>query len=483
MTHRLVCSAMTALMVGIPSGAGTLAAQTLGECPDEIRWQPSECGTFKVYEDRAAGTGRSIDLNIVVLRSNAESRTNDPLVLLAGGPGQGATAFASFAPMRYAKVLEERDILLIDQRGTGLSNPLVCPINSDNPQDYFGNVFGRERYRACADRLEQRANLALYTTEMAADDLDDVRAYLGYEQLNLSGGSYGTRAALIYLRRHPDRVRTVVLDGVAPTFFRAPRSYARDAQRALYRLLDDCVADSACVASFPNIRAEFTALVERLELGPVEATFINQQDTITVEMSRGDFGYAVRGMLYSVSRHRALPALIHRAYAENDFGPFAMMYYRRARGFEQARFADGMHISVFCAEDIPFTSRDQFDAFTAGTFLGDYLLQQYAGACDVWSRGDVASDYHDPVRSDVPVLLLSGWLDPVTPPRWGEEQAQSLSNSVHITVRYAGHGSSRFACGGQLVQDFIQQGSLEELDLSCQDESQPTAFVTMGGQE
>jgi pimeloyl-ACP methyl ester carboxylesterase len=480
--RRLLKGITVAGLICLCAPASRVSGQSLAPCANTVPQVRAECGTYEVYEDRASRSGRTLELNVMVLRARSEAPAREAIVVLAGGPGQGATSLRRGAASRFGPLREGRDILLVDQRGTGRSNGLRCAYQGSDPRPYFGHVFDPAHFDACRRRLEERANLALYTTMLAAGDLDEIREWLGYEQLNLLGGSYGTRMALIYLRQYPERVRTVVLDGVAPPTLRAPRYYARDAQGAVDRLFDDCLADDACAAAFPKVKHEFAELLARFQNGPVQANvaFPGTTDTVPVPFSRGDFGYAIRGMMYGSDTYRRLPIGIHAAYETNDLSEFAQYYLGRAVGLGRAVSA-GMHLAVFCAEDTPHTSPEDFETFTQGTFLGDYLLREYSGACDVWRRGTIPDGYHEHVRSDVPALLFSGWYDPVTPPRWGEEASEHLSNSVHIVVRYAGHGVQGFACRGQLVRDFIESGSLNGLDMSCKDESEPTRFAVPDG--
>src|SRR5215216_3305742 len=237
------------------------------------------CGKLSVYENRDARTGRRINLNIVVLPSLADDPNADPLFFLAGGPGQAATKFAREVREAFRQVQRERDIVLVDQRGTGKSNPLECRSDSNSLRDVSEpEEVGLARLRRCLEGYD--ADVRLYTTPIAMDDLDDVRAHLGYERINLYGGSYGTRAALVYLRRHGDHVRSMILDGVAPTDMRLPLFSARDAQRALDKLLADCEADPACRMTHPGLPARVRVLLQRLEAAPARVRMVNPRTGI-----------------------------------------------------------------------------------------------------------------------------------------------------------------------------------------------------------
>src|SRR6185369_15826427 len=226
------------------------------------------CGTLPVWENRAAASGRKIELNLVVLPARSPNPVPDPLVYFEGGPGYAATAEAAGLAEFLGGIRAERDILLVDQRGTGRSHPLNCaqPGSDDDLQGYLRDLFPLDALRACLPKLD--GDPTLYTSDTAADDLDEVRAYLGYERLNLLGGSYGTRAAQVYMRRHPEHVRSAILDGYVPIDARMPLYIARQSQVALDKLFDDCADDPACRAAFPSPRAELQALLARFEKGP-----------------------------------------------------------------------------------------------------------------------------------------------------------------------------------------------------------------------
>jgi len=307
MQRRLMCSLII-----------LLAAPAAGAEFEPCEWagtdDRADCGTITVLEDRSSPGGRTIDLNVVVLRAeNPQGRA--PVFLLAGGPGQGATDLAGIAFGPYAAVRESRDFVLVDQRGTGESNRLDCLNRSDtDPREAFGGLFDSKHVAACRDAALRHADLRMYGTLHVVMDLDEVREQLGYERVVLWGGSGGTRTALVWLREHPDHVEAVALDGVVPTYLRAPSGYARGCQDALDRVFADCDSQAACKNAYPDLRADFDQLLRSFDAGPVE-TFVTKQDgvRVAVAMHRGDFGYAVRGVLYRSGAIARLPKLIHAA--------------------------------------------------------------------------------------------------------------------------------------------------------------------------
>jgi pimeloyl-ACP methyl ester carboxylesterase len=350
--------------------------------------------------------------------------------------------------------------------------------NSDaDPRAAFGGLFDPNQIAACRERALQHADLRMYGTLHVVADLDEVRARLGYERVVLWAGSGGTRTALVWLREHPDRIEAVALDGVTPPYFRAPSLYARGSQDALDRVFADCDSQTSCKEAYPDLRGDFERLLQRFDEGPVE-TFVTKQDNarVTVEMHRGDFGYAVRGILYSSDLIARLPKMIYEAASTNDFSAFAQLHWQRdvrLRPF----VAMGVHFSVFGTEDVPFIEAASIPELTNRTFLGRYLIDQYTAACKAWGgRGLLPDDFHEPVQSNAPVLLLSGYYDPSTPPSVAEEVASHLPNSRHIVVRNEAHGAG-FGCARQLVVDFLTNASLEGLGSACDDVG-PIEFET-----
>jgi pimeloyl-ACP methyl ester carboxylesterase len=470
-------------VVGCQSGAPTPPPPSLAlaRCPPADNIEDGLCGTWDVFEDRDAGTGRRIALRVVVLPALSNDTAPDPLFILAGGPGQAASELTEVVRVPFRQVNRERDLVFVDQRGTGGSNPLTCELGGDAPDDTLlldpmsdellrARVL--EELRACVASLD--ADPRFYTTPLAMDDLDEVRQALGYDTINLWGGSYGTRAGLVYLRRHPDRVRTAILDGVAPVAMKLPLYMGMDAARALNLLLEDCAADAGCNAAYPDLREELQALLETLEQGPVRQTLAHPRTGRPTEVvvSRTSLASSVRAPLYSPDLAVVLPLAISSA-AHGDYGPLSAM----GVGFAgDASLYTGMFLSVVCSEDVPaITASDRALAATEPLF-GTSLLDSFAALCGAWPQGALPAGYDEPVSSDRPVLLLSGLLDPVTPPRWAESVEGPLVNATHITVPGVGHGTMGAGCVPDLMAEFIEQGSAETLDVGCVDRIQRPRF-------
>jgi len=459
---------------GPPSGLDQLHLCTGDEGPAD-----AYCGSLTVFENRQARTGRRLSLAIVVLPALSDDYRPDPLVFLAGGPGQGAAKMAPLVHTAFSRAQRNRDIVLVDQRGTGHSNPLNCREDEDSLQTAFADDAAiLTRLRDCLRGYD--ADVRLYTTPIAMDDLDDVRAFLGYPRVNLYGGSYGTRAALVYLRQHPDRVRSIVLDGVAPTDMRLPLFAARDASRALDKLFDDCEREAPCHAAYPSLRADVVALLTRLERAPARVTLTHPRTgrAEMVDVTARAVANAVLGALYSPTTASMIPMLLNRA-AHDDFQALLALAFADD---QSENMSVGMQLSVLCSEDATGIAPGDVAQATTATVFGRHLVAGQLSACSVWPRGDMAAGYANPVESDVPALVLSGDLDPVTPPAWGEAVTRHLRRGRHFVARGTGHGVAMTACGARVVADFLERGEVDGVDARCLgDPTRPPFFLTPSG--
>jgi pimeloyl-ACP methyl ester carboxylesterase len=452
-------------LVSCTAGRRTSAIDRLRACRSDQGPTDAYCGSLTVPENRETRQGRTIDLRIIVLPALRPDAQPDPLFFLAGGPGQGAAELASFVREAFHRVQTDRDIVLVDQRGTGKSNPLDCRNDDDSLQALNEpDEVALERFRTCLAGFD--ADPSLYTTSIAMDDLDDVRSFLGYDRINLFGGSYGTRAALVYLRQHEPRVRSMILDGVAPTDMRLPLYFARDAERALDQLLSDCAADAPCAERYPALDRRVRALFARLESSPVPARLVHPRTGIAedVRVEARFLASVLHGALYSPLMSSMVPELLWRAAAGDFQGMLALGFMGEGAS---ENMAVGMQLSVVCAEDVPRIEEGALDRESAGTVFARHLAAGRVEACGFWPRGEVPPGFHDPVVSDVSALLLSGEVDPVTPPSWADKVALHLGNSKHVIAPATGHGVIGTGCGRTLMRNFIDAGTAEGLDTSC----------------
>ena len=431
------------------------------------------CGTYQVWENREAKAGRKLTLNIVLLPALSSSPAPDPVFYLSGGPGGASTRAVYNDPLR-----QERDLVFVDQRGTGEPDRLSCALagRDDDLQSSLGEQFPLDAVRRCRDELGKKYDLTRYTVAAAVDDFDEIRAWLGYGKVNLIGGSYGTRTAQIYLRRHPKSVRTATLWGVVPNDEPVAYSHAAGAQRVLDLTLGGCEEDAACHAKFPDVRKDFQAVMDRLSQGPVEVEVPHPKTgkVTPVRLSREVVAEGIRNVLYSAEASAALPVLFHQA-AAGDWKPLGATAVAAMAGLEDI-ITRGLFFSVTCAEDIPFIDPAQIAAHTAGSFLGDYRIRRQTAACALWPKAKIDPAQREPLHSDVPVLLINGDLDPVTPPDFGRLASRFLTQSLHIVEPFAGHEESP-PCVEGLADEFVRRGTVQGLDTSCLREMKRTPFL------
>jgi pimeloyl-ACP methyl ester carboxylesterase len=425
----------------------------------------AKCGTYEVWEDREARSGRKLQLELAIIPAKLRARDPDPIVVFAGGPGQGAVSLASQILPLFTRLNDSRDIVLVDQRGTGNSNPLDC--DEETPpalQSLFEDTLPEALIAKCLTRLD--ADPRLYVTSIAVEDLDDVRAALGYRKLNLWGGSYGTRVALEYLRRHGEHVRSVVLDGVAPASMKLPLSFVDDGNAALQRLLDACATEERCSRVYPDLRRTIASVRSQLARRPARVAIQDPRtgDRETISVNENVFLSGIFRPLYVAELASLLPYGISSA-ARGDFNPLLAQNLEFADGVAE-NLSIGMHLSVVCAEDIPRITPEDL-AKVSGSFFGRALVDDFIKACKTWPHGKVPADFYDPVRSEVPVLILSGGIDPATPPRHGAEVTASLPNAKHLIAPQIGHGVSLHGCAPRLIESFVRAASAKGLDGKC----------------
>jgi pimeloyl-ACP methyl ester carboxylesterase len=428
------------------------------------------CGRYEVWENRAAGAGRKIALNVIVLKATGEDPAPDPLFLFAGGPGEAVSQWG-WVPVEFAEIREHRDIVLVDQRGTGLSHPLACdPLGEgDDLQGFLNPMLDAGYVVNCRTKLEERADLRHYTTADHAEDIDEIRAALGYERINLWGASYGTRPVLVYLRRHPDHVRAAAIHGVAHTAWKYPLHHASSGQRALDMLFEACRGDRRCAAAFGDPADDLARVMELFSGGPVKTEVRRPEGrgTVPVEVYREVIAERLRSLMYSSLNAVRIPAILQRAAESGSLSELARLELDYQRGFQEGlNWFTGMWLSVTCTEDIPLITDVDIEAETAGTIFGDYRVRTHRAACELWPEGVVPEGFSDPVRSEAPVLITSGDLDPVTPPVAGATAAEHLPNSRHIVVRQ-GHGQTDMGCYLRVLTDFFESGTTVAVDVSC----------------
>ncbi len=393
------------------------------------------CGTFTVYENRTRRSGRVIPLYVRVIPSSAATPAGDPLVFVSGG-GPGTTNSDAVANAFFRGWREERDVVLVDLRGTSGPNRLDCrtPGSPDSPLGYLESAFDTSVVAACRATLEKHAELREYTTANAMDDLYDALAALGYNRVNLWGASGGTREVLEFIRRHPGMVRSAIVEGTAPVSFKNPLPHAEAAQEALDSLFAQCARDASCARAFPRLPADFARVRAMTSRGPIRVRVppgVGGRDTI-VALTWPEIAEAIRIMSYSMASERSIPFVVHAA-ASGDFGPLIVSGIQAASRTRDA-IRLGFLLSQTCLEDVPRITDAEVARETRNTYLGDVRVGQQRAACRQWVHTPAPPGDFSPVRSEVPVFLLAGTIDPVTRPRFAVEAARYLTHSVVVVA-------------------------------------------------
>lgn len=451
-------------------------------CPDDRSPDDLRCAKLSVPEDPGNPEGRQIDLNIAVVPALNPGAEPAALFVLEGGPGVAATAGAEFFLDEGAAYRERHDVVMVDLRGTGGSSPLHCPALEGVGvplQRHLDEMYPPTEVKDCRDRLETVADLRQYTTSSAVEDVEAVRRALGYAKLDLQALSYGTRLATEYMRRYPQHVRTLTAIGALPPSHRVPLHHAANFQRAFDLLLADCEADAACRDHFPDLRERWAMLLERMAQPVVYRYEKAELDGggIDLVIRRDVFVEELRSAMYEATKARSLPLVVDAAF-RGDYAPFLELALP-ADADAPSFIAEGAYLSVTCTEDISRIAAADIALFTDGTYLGDYRIAQQLRACELWPSGLHPDAMADPVVADIPALLITGELDPVTPPSDAERVARSLPNSRVVIVPNAGHlpfDLSDPQCIDRVMVAFLHRGSVEGLALGCIDALEPPPF-------
>lgn len=463
---------------GKQHGAQTTEPALLEPCPGFVETgKPplvygAECGRLMVKENPTDPASKEIPVEILRLPAISPAAQQDPLFLIQGGPGGSSIEMASFIHTVFADVRKNRDLVFVDQRGTGKSNPLRCEQltrdemlapEAEQLQKYF------QLMQACVARY--KASLPFYTTLHAVHDLDAVRQALGYDAINLWGVSYGTRVALEYAKNYPKATRTIVLDGVAPKEIALSKYSNRDSLAALTAVDKECQAQIECVQTYGNILQKTEIVYSRLQAADQSGTplAINYVDPINqlpakLNLSAKGFSLLIFNALYSRDLTVLLPQAISDA-ERGDYRVVAALFSMAIEQMQKINIADAMHFSVLCNEDWHFISAT--DVATTPPFFGLNAIKDRHAVCEFWPKADLPENYWLPVRSDVPALLLSGRQDPVTPETWAEHVALGLPNSTRLLATGGNHGVSYEGCLPQIIARFIEQGTMKDVKTDC----------------
>jgi pimeloyl-ACP methyl ester carboxylesterase len=432
---QFVSVANAAIVGGPPRSVEFSGAIQLSSCKLSGVPQPARCGVLEVPENPDQPAGRQLKIGVAVIPAIGGKPSPDPIAVLMGGPGESAIGAAEIYAEQFTTLRHDRDILLVDQRGTGRSAALDCDLFSpDRPEASLRDLFPLTAVERCERRLSAQADLTQYTYDRFANDLEQVRRALGYGPLNLFAGSYGTRAAQVYVRMYPESVRTVYMGSVVPIDVPGPLPFAKTGQAALEKMFDACAADSACNSAFPHLRDEFRQISARLSSGSVSVAV--QGHSGGVQLYRGRVAEWFRSKLYRPRSSTTLPWMIHRAYL-GDWKPISEGILSDAR--DDSDFSFGLFFSITCSEDIPFIREDEVAGETEGTFLGDYRVRQQQAACRQWPKVSLPEGYREPVRSSVPTVFASGDTDGATPLWFTQRVAKGFSHRLEVVLRGQGH--------------------------------------------
>lgn len=430
-----------------------------------------QCASLAVPETPGEPDGAQIELFVARLPSASARASKDPVLAIAGGPGQAASDSFLWLDRAFSDVSRQRDIYLIDQRGTGLSNPQTCDLahREDlllaNDRESF-RALGRE----CLTQFD--GDPRQYTTGAAVEDFERVRRALGVEQWNLYGVSYGTRVVQAYMRRYPLSVRTAVMDGVLPIEESLGPQIALHSQAALDALIDQCEASAECRSAYPDLESGLNSLFKTLNQSPVKIRYRDPQSGqwLEQELRRGHLVSVVRMALYDSRVLSVLPPMLASAYRRQDYAPLATM----AEQLDISKYlAMGMHNSVVCSEDVPFFGAPSFDVpgedALRDTYMGPQMVEALRGLCDVWPAAEIEASFKEPLTSSIPTLLLSGERDPITPPAYGDQVRARLENASHLVVPERGHHVGITGCVPRLVAQFVDTAKPGALDAECLD--------------
>jgi len=432
----------------------------------------ARCGTLSRPLDPSDPESEFLELRVAVVPALNLNPEPDPMVPLAGGPGQGAIQFYSAYYPAFEPTRRNRDILLLDQRGTGSSARMDCPIDDDIVEGQYTDEQTLEFTQACLDQLPHDPRF--FTTSLAVEDLEALRVALGYPSLNLLGTSYGTRVAQHFARRFPGSTRTVVLDGVVPPQIPLGPEIATEAQRALDDILDRCARDPACEERFPEIDLDFESIRARLNAAPVSVTLLDPTTgrLESLEFGSNELAAAIRLLAYQPRSIAILPLVIHEA-ANDNFVPLAAQFQLTVTSIADS-LSLGMHNAVVCSEDLPFVDRDTIDfAALEATYIGALQFAALEAICSIWPPGPVDDGFREPLVTDIPVLLLSGDADPITPPRYADLAGVELGNARHLIGVHQGHGQLAAGCMPNIIADFVTAADPTTLDVECME----SAFV------
>ncbi|WP_417350141.1 alpha/beta hydrolase [Ferrimonas sp.] len=455
------------LLVAAPLIAGVVQAQpaVMSSCYLDGLNEQIECGSLSLPEDYTQPKGHQIEVHFARIPAIKQVPGMAPLLAITGGPGQSALNDAALFEKVFSRIRQKRDLILIDQRGTGRSNLLNCDAQLfGSPLPTNDETLNYEQLLSqCLSTMD--ADVRHYDSLNALKDFEAIRQHLGIDRWHLYGISYGTRMAQLYMRHHPQAVQTVTLDGVVP--MDQPVVTISDAvARASMQLFEECRQDPHCHQQFGDIEQKLGTVLSRLAAKPVELQVTDPLSAApaTFLVTPTKLQSAVRMALYSPSSRALVPFTIDQAWRGNFQPLLGMQVTSEEDGFG---IALGMHLSVICAEDQPRLTAKEARRLSNASLTGKNMVNLFSTACTLWQVPAATAEFGEPLTSEIPTLLLSGEKDPATPPSWGIKAQAGLSNSLHLIAPYATHGVAFQSCAPRIIRAFIDSGSIESLETDC----------------
>jgi len=453
--------ALAAVVFVLSSASFPLSAALTQPCHLKGVSDRVECGHLPVPLS-PADLASKLDIHFSIIPAIKDSYPDEAVLVIAGGPGQSAIANGHYFSRLLSAVRQQRDILIIDQRGTGQSSLLQCEVaaGADPLMMLDTGVDIKAQTQACKDTLN--TDLNHFTSAAALQDFEAVRKHLGYKKLHLLGVSYGTRMVQLYMKHYPEAVASATMDGVVP-MSQNVIAVGNSVSRALALLFEQCEQQPQCEEQYPNLRDDYHKLDASLAQTLIQSVKhpVSAQGS-TLRLNRSKFNSILRFALYSPQTRVLLPYAIEQLSLGDSQPALGLM----SLGLQANDLALGMHAAIVCAEDWPrLTAGDRAKISSSPT--GREMIAGLDIACPIWGLQAVQQEFSAAIRSDIPTLLLSGYYDPATPPAWGEMVAKNLSNARHITAPYATHGVAAQTCAHQLIAELIDGVLPKDLDDSC----------------
>ncbi len=463
-------------LLSLPVSAHTLGSLEFTDCelgqPGTGATSSAECAVLEVPEDPAKPDGRKLSLKVGLVASRAAEPEADPVIFFAGGPGQSATESYAGMAGAFARLRDKRHLIFVDQRGTGGTHRLACKFPEELMESLATDPAAQTKLASdCLATFD--ADVSMYTTSVAAGDIEALRQAIGAPKLNLYGGSYGTRMAQEYARQHPDAVRSIILDGVVPPELALGSEHSINLESALKGILGRCAEQPACVEAFGDPYRRLYTLRDQARATPLPVAMRDPQTNQARELRLDESAVAAIARLFAYGPETAalMPLLMDEALKgrPESLVAQAALVYDSLTGM----INHGMQLSVICAEDAArLGNRDQ----DKDLILGNAIIGVTLNQCAVWPKGPVSKDFNAPLKTDLPVLLLSGEFDPVTPPRYGEQVLASLPNARHLVGKGQGHILLARGCTPRLAAEFVDKLDPKGLDASCLDSLGATPF-------